>query len=81
MPKPSLKPEYAELESDIIATMRAGLHEWRSDLDFPQSNSDLSGCVRALFRMFEIKRRPLAKPIKEFLAEHEKGCNCWNCQQ
>lgn len=81
MPKPSLTVEYQALESDIIETMIAGLHEWRPDLDYPESYSDMSGCVRALFRMYEIKRRPLAKPVKELLAEHEKGCNCGNCQQ
>ena len=60
MPKPDLREPYASLESDLFATMQAGLHEWRKDLDYPESFSDFQACFRALFRMYEVKRRPLA---------------------
>lgn len=64
MPKPFLHPDDARLESDIIETMLAGLKEWRPDLSYPESHSDMQGCVRALFRMFEIKRRPLSGKLR-----------------
>lgn len=79
MPKPSLKEPYASLENDIIETLLAGHHEWRSDLKYPESHSDMQGAVRGLLRMFEVKRRPLAMPVKEMLSEHDQGCKCGNC--
>ncbi len=60
MPKPRLAEPYRHLEGDIIETMIAGLHEWRSDLKYPESHSDMQACVRGLLRMFEVKRRPIA---------------------
>ena len=59
MPKPRLKPPLDALEGDIIDTLLAGLHEWRSDLNYPESHSDMQGCVRALLREFEVTRRPI----------------------
>lgn len=81
MPKPSLAEPYATLELEVIETLLAGLHEWRSDLSYPESHSDMQGAVRALFRMFEVKRRPVAMPVKEMLAEQYKNCPCGNCQK
>lgn len=69
MAKPDLAPPYNQLEKDIIETLKAGLKEWRSDLDYPQSFSDQQGAVRALLRMFEVKRRPLAIPISDLLPD------------
>jgi hypothetical protein len=60
MPKPSLKEPFRSLESDMIETFLAGHHEWRPDLAYPESHSDMSGGMRALFRMYDIKRRPIA---------------------
>ena len=60
MPKPDVREPYKSLESDLFETMRSGLHEWRKDLDYPESFSDFQACFRALFRMYEVKRRPLA---------------------
>jgi hypothetical protein len=51
------------LENDVIDTMLAGLKEWRPDLSYPESHSDMQGCVRALLRMYELKRRPLPVPL------------------
>ena len=65
MPKPELREPFASLESDLFATMQAGLHEWRKDLDYPESFSDFQACFRALFRMYEVKRRPLAIGMDE----------------
>ena len=64
MPKPFLKKEDALLENEVIQTLCAGLKEWRSDLDFPESYSDMQACVRGLFRMYEVKRRPLVVPLR-----------------
>jgi len=60
MPKPTLRPAEQQLANDIIETFLAGHHEWRPDLSYPQSHSDMMGGAHALIRMFEIKRRPLA---------------------
>ena len=43
--------------------MLAGLKEWRPDLEYPESFSDMQGCARAVLRMFEIKRRAIAAPL------------------
>ncbi len=81
MPKPDLREPYAALENEIIHTLIAGHKEWRPDLDYPESYSDMQGAVRGLLRMFEVKRRPLAIPIKELLSEHDRGCTCSLCQK
>ncbi len=60
MAKPLLVEPYRSLQSAMIETMLAGLHEWRPDLSYPESHSDMEGCTMALMRMFEIKRRPIA---------------------
>ena len=70
MPKPTLFPADELLEREIIATLLAGLKEWRPDLHYPESHSDMQGCVRALMVMFEVKRRPL--PVKLVYP-------CWYC--
>lgn len=59
MPKPILAEPIRTLEAEIIETMIAGLHIWRSDLDYPQSHSDMQACVRALLTMYDVRRRTL----------------------
>lgn len=59
MAKRRLNPPLDQLEDDIIATLIAGHKEWRPDLNYPESHSDMQGAVRGLLRMFEVKRRPL----------------------
>lgn len=81
MPKPSLREPYASLEIEIIETLLAGHHEWRSDLAYPESHSDMQGAVRGLLRMFDVKRRPLALPVREMLSEHDKNCKCSRCEK
>ena len=60
MPKPSLAEPFRTLEWQLTETFLAGHHEWRPDLPYPESNSDMQGGMMALMRMFEIKRRPIA---------------------
>lgn len=64
MPKRRLKPEVSLLEDQIIETLIAGHKEWRPDLSYPESHSDMQGAVRGLLRMFEVKRRPLPKELE-----------------
>jgi len=59
MPKPTLMEPFRTLERDIIESMMASFKEWRPDLDYPASYSDMEAAVRGLLRMFEVKRRPL----------------------
>jgi hypothetical protein len=72
MPKPRLKLEFEQLECALIETFLAGHHEWRADLDYPESWSDMQGGARALIRMFEIKRRPVALDRGEIVHPKER---------
>lgn len=60
MPKSRLKPPLDLLEEQVIETLLAGLKEWRPDLDYPESYSDMQACARALLRMFNVQRRPIS---------------------
>jgi hypothetical protein len=60
MPKPTLKPEYQQLCHDIIETFVAGHKQYRPDLAYPESHSDMMAGAHALIQMFDIKRRPIA---------------------
>lgn len=71
MPKPTLKEPYHTLEGQIIETLLAGHHEWRPDLSYPESHSDMAGAVRGLMRMFDVKRRPIALEMAELLPKEE----------
>ncbi len=64
MPKPFLIHEQSRLESDLIDTALAGLKQWRPDLSYPESHSDMQACIRGIIQMFEIKRRPLPEPLR-----------------
>lgn len=71
MPKETLREPYRTIEEQMIQTFLAGLHEWRPDLAYPESYSDMQGAVRGLLMMFEITRRPLALEYKKMVAEGE----------
>ena len=64
MAKRRLTPELAILEAQIIETLLAGHHEWRPDLSYPESHSDMQGAVRGLLRMFEVRRLPLPRELE-----------------
>ena len=73
MPKPSLREPYFTLEGDLIDTMIGGLHEWRSDLGYPESHSDMAGCIRAVLRKYDVKLR--AVPLdREQIEEPDPLC-------
>lgn len=72
MAKRSLAPQQAQLEADIIETLIAGHKEWRPDLSYPQSHSDMQGAVRGLLRMFDVKRRPIAVEL-QYAGDTEAG--------
>lgn len=94
MPKPPLHGDLAHLECDIIDTLLAGLKQWRPDLRYPESHSDMQGCVRALLTMYEVKRRPLPEPLPSpcsrcdglghFIDDSDAGCRrltpCTHCK-
>jgi hypothetical protein len=56
------------LEKQVIETLLAGYPY----CEYPESHSDLQGCVRNLLRMFEVKRRPLAIEL-EYRPEASAG--------
>lgn len=69
MPKPHLKEPFNTIQSQAIETMLAGLKQWRPDLSYPESHSDMQGCVMALMQMFELKRRPIAIEAEEMWSD------------
>lgn len=71
MPKPSLKPEFRSLEHDMIATLKAGLAEWRPDLSGPESTSDWQGAVRGLLKMYVVERRPIGLSDRDIVDPEE----------
>lgn len=76
MPKPHLAEPMATLESQIIATLLEGLHQWRPDLSYPESHSDMSGCVRNLLRMFKVERALSPIPLRYPCGDcHATGCS------
>lgn len=72
MPKPSLRPEYAYLEREVIETLLAGHHMWRPDLPYPESHSDMQGAVRGLLLMFKVERRPIALSMEDLVKEEKE---------
>src|SRR5882724_11155812 len=76
MSKRQLKADLATLESDIIETLIAGHKEWRPDLSYPESHSDMQAAVRGLLRMFKVERRAIAVELEyhdesgEMLKQH-----------
>lgn len=71
MSKPTLKEPFYTLEGQIIDTLLAGHHEWRPDLAYPESHSDMAGAVRGLLRMYDVKRRPIALEMKDLLPKED----------
>lgn len=63
MPKPAMSPELEALERDIIKSLTAGLKQWRSDLNYPESYSDMQGAVRGMLQMFDVERRALPRNL------------------
>ncbi len=70
MPKPRLIPEQEILQREVIACLIAGLKQYRPDLHYPESHSDMSACVMNLMEMFDISRRSEPKPLE---------MNCHGC--
>lgn len=48
-----------QLSEDLYQTFMAGHNEYRPDLQFPQSKSDVQKGIRAIMRMFKTERRPM----------------------
>lgn len=57
MSKPRLKPPFAELEAEMIRTFIAGHKQWRPDLPYPESHSDMAAGIRALLKRYEVTAR------------------------
>jgi len=57
MPKPHLKEGFSNLENLLVKTFTEGLHEWRPDLNYPESHSDMAGGMRAIIRKFALTVR------------------------
>jgi hypothetical protein len=61
MPKPALTAHFDDLEQRLLAALRTGLREWRPDLDYPESTSDMQGAIRGVLKTFYVvpRERPL----------------------
>lgn len=64
MSKPRLIKEDEILENELIETFLAGHKQYRPDLAYPQSHSDMGAGIRGLLRMFIIKRSALPVPLR-----------------
>lgn len=64
MSKPQLFGDQNILERQIIETMVAGLQQWRPDLTYPASHSDLMACARGIMQMFDLERLPLPRKLR-----------------
>lgn len=69
--KPALRPPFDQLAGDLIATILGGFHEWRPDLNYPQSHSDMQGGVMAVLRKYDVKLRPV--PLDRSEIEVDRG--------
>lgn len=76
MPKPDLKEPFASLESELIEVLSAGHKQWRPDLDYPQSYSDMQGAVRAVIKAYDVKRRAISLESKDILAPPDACIVC-----
>ncbi len=63
MPKPILKEPARTLETNIIKTLLSGLHRWRPDLNYPESQSDMQAAVRELMALYNVTEKP--KPLSD----------------
>lgn len=63
MAKSFLAEPFRTLEHQIIETLLAGHYQYRSDLPYPESHSDMQAAVRGLLKMFDVKRLPLAREL------------------
>lgn len=59
-PKP--QPSDSRFAAELLAAMVLGLHDWRRDLDFPESHSDLEACALGVLSRFDF--RPRATPFR-----------------
>lgn len=64
MPKRKLYKGENYQEGEIIDTLIAGHRQYRPDLSYPESYSDMQGAVRGLLQMFEVRRRDLPEKLK-----------------
>lgn len=64
MPKPTLIPQFHDLEHELVNIFLDGLHYWRPDLAFPESTSDVQGGIRAIMEHYELikRREPIDLP-------------------
>ena len=79
MPKPQMRTrDDNDLVSGIMKALLDGHHAWRPDLHYPESSSDLQGAVYGLLVRFDVKRRPIDRPLDlecSSEAGHERCCN------
>jgi hypothetical protein len=61
-PPPQPRPSDLRTAPHLLAAMRLGLNEWRPDLNYPESHSDMLGCVFAVLAGFDVQ--PRAVPFR-----------------
>lgn len=54
----------AVTEDELVQTFLAGLKQFRQDLSYPESHSDMRSGIRAVMVMFNCQRRPLPIPLR-----------------
>lgn len=72
MPKPPLREPFKTLETQMIESFIAGLHQWRGDLNYPESHSDMQAGVRGILQSFDVERLPIGRPESDIVEESPK---------
>lgn len=67
-PKPL--PSDSRFAAELLAAMVAGLHDWRPDLDFPESASDLVACVLEVLARFDFRPRTTSFLVEDMEWPH-----------
>jgi len=71
MPNPPLREPFATLSRDLLAAMVAGLHDWRPDLNYPESHSDMQACVLGILSRFELTPRVAPLDLKDMIRSRD----------
>lgn len=70
MPKARLNEKFSALEHDMISSALASFKQFRPDLEYPESHSDMEAAIRGILIMFDVTRRPLPRDPEEMYEQY-----------
>jgi hypothetical protein len=81
MAKPALREPFHTIMENIAQAMVDGLHNWRPDLSYPESYSDMQGCILELMSRFELLPRRVPLKLADMVADGVAAPRCGCCGQ